>query len=53
MSQESELEKYDAYLTAYAGKINEDNENMKTSTEEEQENVKYKNFESGYQNYPP
>ena len=41
--QESEVENAGVDLTAGEGKINEDDYNMKISTEEEQETVKYQN----------
>ena len=41
--QEAEVENSDADLTGYASKINEDNDNMKISMEEDQETVKYQN----------
>ena len=43
MLQEAEVENFDADLTADVGKINEDNENMNISMEEDQETVKYQN----------
>ena len=39
--QEAEVENTDAYLTSDASKINEDNDNINISMEEEQENVEY------------
>ena len=40
--QDAEVANADAYLTAYAGEINEDKYNLNISTEEDQETVKYK-----------
>ena len=38
------MENYDAYSTAGAGNINEDNDNMNISVQENQENVKYQKY---------
>ena len=38
------MENYDAYSTAGAGNINEDNDNMNISVQEKQENVKYQKY---------
>ena len=43
------MENADAYLTEYASKINEDNNNMNIITEEKQDTAEYKNFESDCQ----